>query len=66
MVARWIRLLSLTEEGAIDTTMHSEERMGSANRSRGDVRSNQSTDIAELFVIKPIAFSSELVEDGMP
>ncbi|MGB7891702.1 MAG: hypothetical protein WCF82_07355 [Microcoleus sp.] len=30
MVARLIRLLGWTGEGAIDTTMHSEKRIGSA------------------------------------
>ena len=40
MVARLIILLGLRGEGAIDTTMQSEKRMGSANISRGDVRSN--------------------------
>ncbi|MEG5065404.1 hypothetical protein QUB33_17440 [Microcoleus sp. B3-A4] len=66
MVARLIRLLGCTGEGAIDTTMHSEERIGSANGSRGDVRSNPPTNFADFSASKPIAFSSELVEDGMP
>ena len=64
-VARLIRLLSLTGEGAIDTTMHSEKGIGSANRSRGDVRSNPPAHLAEFFVSKLIAFSREIVEDGM-
>ncbi|MEG4279762.1 hypothetical protein QUA62_20140 [Microcoleus sp. MON1_C1] len=66
MVARLIRLLGWRGEGAIDTTMPSDKQIGSANRWRGDVRSNAPTHLAELFVSKPIAFSSELVEDGMP
>ncbi|MEG4148065.1 hypothetical protein QUA24_19285 [Microcoleus sp. Pol12B5] len=66
MVARLIRLLDWRGEGAIDTTMHSEERIGSANRSRGDVRSNPPTHLAELFVSKLIAFSRKIVEDGIP
>ncbi|MEG4033788.1 hypothetical protein Q5691_08900 [Microcoleus sp. w1-18aA5] len=52
MVSRLIRLLGWTREGAIDTTMHSEERIGSANRSRGDVRSNPPTHLTEFSVSK--------------
>ncbi|WP_333305440.1 hypothetical protein [Microcoleus sp. K4-C2] len=66
MVARLIRLLGWTGEGAIDTTMSSDKRIGSANRSRGDVRSNPPTNFADFSASKPIAFSRELVEDGMP
>jgi len=40
MVARFIILLSLSGEGAIDTTMQSEKRMASPNTSRGDALSN--------------------------
>jgi hypothetical protein len=48
MVARFIILLSLSWEGAIDTTMQSEKRMGSPNTSRGDVRSNPPTHLADF------------------
>ncbi|MEG4441868.1 hypothetical protein QUB47_06570 [Microcoleus sp. AT9_B5] len=65
-VARLIRLLSLIGEGAIDTTIPLEKRIGSSNRSRGDVRSNPSTHLAEFSASKPIAFSRQIVEDGMP
>ncbi|MEG4427938.1 hypothetical protein QUB21_31060 [Microcoleus sp. AT9b-C4] len=37
MVTRLIRLLSLTCEGAIDTTMQSEKPIASPHTSRGDV-----------------------------
>ncbi|MEG3918210.1 hypothetical protein QUA07_03555 [Microcoleus sp. T3_A4] len=50
MVARLIRLLGWTGEGAIDTIMHSEKRIGSANTSPGDVRSNPPTHLAEFPV----------------
>jgi hypothetical protein len=48
MVARFIILLSLTWEGAIDTTMQSEKRMASPHTSRGDVRSNPPTHLADF------------------
>jgi hypothetical protein len=48
MVARFIILLSLSGEGASDTTMQSEKRMASPNTSRGDARSNPPTDIADF------------------
>ncbi len=48
MVARFIILLSLTWEGAIDTTMQSEKRMASPNTSRGDARSNPPTNLADF------------------
>ena len=48
MVARFIILLSLTWEGAIDTAMQSEKRMASPNTSRGDVRSNPPTHLADF------------------
>jgi hypothetical protein len=41
-------LLSLTSEGAIDTTMQSEKRMASPNTSQGDVRSNPPTHLADF------------------
>jgi len=48
MVARFIILLSLTREGAIETTMQLEKRMANPNTSRGYVRSNPPTDIADF------------------
>ncbi|MEG4290591.1 hypothetical protein Q5692_35370 [Microcoleus sp. C2C3] len=47
-MARLIILLSLTSEGAIDTTMQSEKRMASPNTSRGNVRSNPPTNLADF------------------
>ncbi|MEG3969403.1 hypothetical protein QUA00_17555 [Microcoleus sp. T2B6] len=52
MVAKLVRLLGWRGKGAIDTTMLSEKRMGSANTSRGDVRSNPPTHLAEFPVSK--------------
>ncbi|MEG3957042.1 hypothetical protein [Microcoleus sp. herbarium2] len=52
MVARFIILLSLTWEGAIDTTMQSEKPMASPHTSRGDVRSNPPTHLADFFDAK--------------
>ena len=48
MVARFIILLSLTWEGAIDTTLQSDKRMASPNISGGDVRSNPPTHLADF------------------
>src|SRR4028119_1084325 len=48
MVARFIILLSLTKEGASNTTMQSEKRMASPDTSRGDVRSNPPTHLADF------------------
>ena len=48
MVARFIILLSLTWEGAIDTTMQSEKRMAIPNISRGNVRSNPPAHLADF------------------
>ena len=55
MVARFIILLSLTGEGAINTTMQSEKRMASPNTSGGNVRSNPPTNLADFSDRQPNA-----------